>query len=36
MLFHKRTKSVFKWVWVVVATLIILSMVFTYSGGFGF
>jgi len=34
-LFHRRTKKVIKWVWGVIATMIILGMVFTYSGGAG-
>lgn len=33
MLFHKRTKTVIKYVWGGIAVLIILSMVFAYSGG---
>lgn len=33
MLFHKRTKSAIKWIWGTIAILIILSMVFAYSGG---
>lgn len=31
-LFTKKTKNIIKWFWIVFATLIILSMVFTYSG----
>lgn len=31
-LFTKKTKNVVKWFWIVFATLIMLSMVFTYSG----
>jgi len=34
-LFHKRTKSTIKWIWIVIAILIIISMVFAYSGGTG-
>jgi len=34
-LFDKRTQKAVKWVWIVIATLIILSMVFVYSGGSG-
>ena len=34
-LFDKRTKKAMKWIWVVIATLIILSMIFAYSGGVG-
>ncbi|HMO78091.1 MAG TPA: hypothetical protein PKA42_03035 [Candidatus Paceibacterota bacterium] len=33
ILFSKRGRGVVKWVWIVVATLIILSMIFAYSGG---
>jgi len=33
MLFHKRTKSIIKWVFGATAVLIIISMVFAYSGG---
>jgi hypothetical protein len=32
-LFHERTKKAIKWIWAVIALLIILSMVFAYSGG---
>ncbi len=32
-LFEERTKKAIKWIWAVVALLIILSMVFAYSGG---
>ncbi|MEY2665523.1 MAG: hypothetical protein RLZZ480_628 [Candidatus Parcubacteria bacterium] len=32
-LFHERTRKAIKWVWGVIALLIILSMVFAYSGG---
>lgn len=32
-LFHKRTQKAIKWVWIGIAVLIILSMVFAYSGG---
>tara|TARA_B100001989_G_C24402501_1_gene394919 strand:- start:174 stop:302 length:129 start_codon:yes stop_codon:yes gene_type:complete len=34
-LFDKRTKKAIKWVWVVIATLIILSMIFAFSFGSG-
>ena len=34
-LFDKRTKSAIKWVWVGLAILIIVSMIFAYSGGTG-
>jgi hypothetical protein len=32
-LFHKNTKATIKWVWIVIAVIIIFSMVFAYSGG---
>ncbi len=32
-LFDKRTQKAIKWVWIVIAALIIISMVFVYSGG---
>ena len=32
-LYHKRTKTAIKWVWVAIALVIIVSMIFTYSGG---
>ena|GEM_PF-406224 len=32
-LFHKNTKNTIKWVWGVIALIIILSMIFAYSGG---
>lgn len=32
-LYTKRTKVVLKWVWIVVAGLIVISMIFAYSGG---
>lgn len=34
-LFHKNTKATIKWVWIVVAIVIIVSMIFAYSGGSG-
>lgn len=34
-LYSKKTKKAFKWIWIAVATLIIISMVFAYSGGIG-
>jgi len=34
-LFHKKTKTAIKWIWGGIAILIILSMVFAYSGGVG-
>jgi hypothetical protein len=34
MLFHKRTKTIVKWLWALVSILIIISMVFTFSSGF--
>lgn len=33
ILFSKRAKGIIKWIWIVIAILIILSMVFAYSGG---
>lgn len=35
LLFDKRAKKAIKWVWVVLAILIALSMIFAYSGGVG-
>lgn len=32
-LYDKRTKKAIKWVWIVLASLIALSMIFAYSGG---
>ncbi len=32
-LFHKRTKKALQWVWGVVAVLVMLGMVFFFSGG---
>jgi hypothetical protein len=34
-LFEKKTKAAIKWIWIVLAGLIIISMVFAYSGGSG-
>ena len=34
-LFNKRGQKAIKWVWVTFATIIILSMIFAYSGGMG-
>jgi len=34
-LYDKRTKKAIKWVWVTFAIIIILSMIFAYSGGSG-
>jgi hypothetical protein len=34
-LFDKRGQKAIKWVWITFATVIILSMVFAYSGGAG-
>lgn len=34
MLFHKRTKSIVKWIWIVISAIIIVSMVFTFSSGY--
>ena len=32
-LFHKHTQKAIKWIWGVIAILIIVSMIFAYSGG---
>ncbi len=32
ILFSKRGKTIIKWMWIFVATLLILSMIFAYSG----
>lgn len=32
-LFHRKTQKAIKWVWIVIASLIVISMVFAYSGG---
>lgn len=32
LLFHKKTKKIIRYVWMVFAVLIILSMVIVYSG----
>lgn len=32
-LFHKHTKTAIKWIWGAIAIIIIISMVFAYSGG---
>jgi len=32
-LFHERTKKAIKWIWGVIAFLIVISMIFAYSGG---
>jgi len=34
-LFHKKTKTVIKGVWSVIAVIIAISMIFAYSGGIG-
>lgn len=34
-LYDKRTKKAIKWIWVVFAILIALSMIFAFSGGAG-
>ena len=34
-LFHEKTKKTMKWVWGTFALIIILSMIFAYSGGAG-
>src|SRR3989344_1602413 len=33
MLYHRRTKAVIKWVWIALSIVMIISMVFVYSGG---
>lgn len=33
MLYHKRTKTVIKAIWITLSVLIVLSMIFAYSGG---
>ncbi len=33
ILFSKRAKGIIKWIWIVIASIIILSMIFAYSGG---
>ena len=35
ILFDKKTRNVIKGIWVVLAVLVILSMVITFSGGSG-
>ncbi len=35
ILFHKRGKKAVKWVWIVFAAIIAISMIFAYSGGVG-
>lgn len=35
MLYHKRTKTIMKWMWIGISIVIIISMVFAYSGGSG-
>jgi len=32
-LYDKKTKNAIKWAWIVIAGLIIISMIFAYSGG---
>ncbi len=34
-LYHKRTKTFIKWAWGAIAIIIVISMVFAYSGGAG-
>ena len=34
-LYDKRTKKAIKWVWILFAIIIALSMIFAYSGGAG-
>jgi len=33
-LFHKKTKTVIKWLWSFIAIIIAISMIFAYSGGY--
>lgn len=33
MLYHRRTKTIVKWLWIVLSIVIIISMVFAFSGG---
>lgn len=35
ILYDKRLKKAFKWIWIVFAVIIIISMVFAFSGGAG-
>lgn len=35
LLFHKKTKKAIKWVWILFAIVISVSMVFAFSGGLG-
>lgn len=35
ILFHRRTKAAIKWIWGVIAVIIIIGMILTYSGGAG-
>jgi hypothetical protein len=35
ILYDKRLKKAFKWIWIVFAIVIIISMVFAFSGGAG-
>jgi len=35
-LFDKRAKKAMQWIWAVLGLLVIISMVFFFSGGFGF
>lgn len=35
-LYNQKTKTAIKWIWAVIAVLIVVSMVLTYSGGLGF
>lgn len=34
-LYDKRVKKGIKWIWIVIALVIALSMIFAYSGGTG-
>lgn len=35
MLFHKRTRKVIKYIWIVLSVIIIISMTLAFSGGGG-
>jgi hypothetical protein len=32
-LFHRKTQAAIKWIWTVIAILVVIGMVFLYSGG---
>jgi len=35
LLYHKHSKRIIKWIWGIIAVLITISMLATYSGGIG-